>query len=257
MNLGLEGKQVFISASTGGIGLAVADAFLEEGANVIVNGRDECKLKEVVDKLQKSYGSNRVLGLSGDMAEEKDVQEICDKIGKKYGALDCLVANLGTGKPITEDKLDLDEWNHMTKMNLFSDVSLLRYSRPLLAEKGASIVLVSSLAACERIAAPPAYAVAKAGVSVLVSYLAPELAKKNVRINAVAPGNIYFHGGRWEELLKADESAVKEYIESDVPMKRFGTPEEIADTVVFLSSERAGFTTGTVMCVDGGQNRSL
>lgn len=257
MNLGLEQKRVFISASTRGIGLAVAETFLREGADVIVNGRDEQNLDKVVKRLQRSYGQSRITGLLGNMAEDGQVKYVCDEIKKKYGFIDCLVANLGTGKPVSEDKLDMDEWEHMTKMNLFSDVSLLRYGTILFPNQGGSVVLMSSLAAYERIAAPPAYAVAKAGVAVLVSYLAPKLAEKNIRINGVAPGNIYFAGGRWEELLKENETSVKEYIEKDVPMKRFGTPEEIADTVVFLTSERSGFTTGTVVSVDGGQNRSL
>lgn len=257
MDLGLEGKRALLTASTGGIGLATAEAFLREGASVVVNGRDKDRLAQVLHSLRQRYGEDRVDGLPGDMSQERDLERLCGEIGERYGRIHCLMANLGTGKPVADDKLDRNEWEHMIRMNLYSAVDLLRYGRKLFSKDGGSVVLMSSLAAVQRIAAPPAYAAAKAGVSSLVSYLAPSFAKENIRINGVAPGNIFFPGGRWEELLAADEEGVKSYIETDVPMKRFGTPEEIADFVVFLSSGRAGFITGAVVSVDGGQSTAL
>lgn len=116
--------------------------------------------------------------------------------------------------------------------------------------------MLSSLAAYNRISAPYAYAAAKQAISVFSKYLSDDYAKKNIRVNSVVPGNVYYKGGRWEELVKQDEIGVKEYIENSVPLKRFATPDEIADAILFLASECASFITGTSLIVDGGQNRS-
>jgi len=88
-------------------------------------------------------------------------------------------------------------------------------------------------------------------------HLSVELAKDNVRVSIVHPGNVYFEGGRWEELLKEDKSKIKRYIQEKVPMRRFGKPEEIAEAILFLASSRAKFITGTSLIIDGGQHNSI
>ena len=255
MNLYLNGKKVFITASTGGIGKATAAAFLREGANVIINGRDEDKLADTVKELRKVYGEEKVYAVCGDMSDEETIKYAIGKIKEHVSGIDIVVGNLGTGKPVSDDKFDLREWEYMLKMNLLSAVGLIQNTRGLFSENGGSIVLIASLAAHDRIGAPPAYAAAKAGVISLVKYAAPILWRDNIRINAVSPGNVFFEGGRWEELLRQDETGINDYIEKEVPMKRFGTAEEIAETIVFLSSGKAGFTTGAVVQVDGGQGK--
>lgn len=255
MELGLHGKKVFITASVNGIGKAVAVAFLREGAKVIINGRNENRLTHVLHELQAAYGEENVYAICGDMSDEETIRHAVDKIKDYVTNIDIVVGNLGTGKPISDDKFDIREWEYMLKMNLLSAVSLIQNSRSLFLENGGSIVVIASLAAHDRIGAPPAYAAAKAGIVSLVKYAAPILAKRQIRINAVSPGNVYFEGGRWEELVGQDEIGVGEYIKKEVPMKRFGQAEEIAETIVFLCSEKSSFTTGAIVQLDGGQGK--
>lgn len=255
MELGLYGKYVFITASTSGIGKATAAAFLKEGATVIVNGRNERKLAEVLAEFREAYGEKRVYAVCGDMSEELIIKETVNKIKEVVPYLDIVVGNLGTGKPVSEDKFDIKEWQYMLKVNLLSAVGLIQNVKGFFPENGGSIAMIASLAAHDRIGAPPAYAAAKAGIVSLVKYAAPILWEYNIRINAVSPGNIFFEGGRWEELMEQDFAGTKKYIEKEVPMKCFGRPEEIAEAILFLCSDRSGFTTGTIVQVDGGQGK--
>jgi 3-oxoacyl-[acyl-carrier protein] reductase len=127
----------------------------------------------------------------------------------------------------------------------------------MIKQNGGSIILISSIAGHEVLPAPIPYSVAKAGVIVVCKNLSRHLAPHNIRINAVAPGNIFVKEGTWDKKIKEDPGGVKQYIETEVPMKRLGKPEEIADAVVFLASERASFITGACLIVDGGQTRSF
>lgn len=255
MDLLFEGKNVFVTASSGGIGKAVAKGFLREGAAVIINGRSEERLHDTLREFQKEYGDDRVQAVCADMSDEISIRHAAESIKDYVGCIDAVVGNLGTGKPVYEDKFDLNEWRHMLSINLLSAVGLIGTMRGLFPKGGGSIALIGSLAAHDRIGAPPAYAAAKAGIVSLVKYAAPILSERNIRINAVSPGNVLFEGGRWEEILKNDEEGTKSYIEKEVPMKRFGMAGEIAETVLFLCSERSSFTTGAIIQVDGGQGR--
>ncbi len=258
MNLGLKGKNVFVTASTNGIGKEIARNFLEEGANVIINGRDCQRLQEVTISFSKKYGTHRVQGVIGDMTNENSILNARDTILNYLGKLDILIANLGTGKPIGSDKLEMAEWYHMYEYNLFSAIRLISsFENTLKKAEEANIVLLSSLAGHEKISAPIAYASAKNGIRVLVKYLADDYARYGIRVNGVSPGNILYPGGRWEELLTGNREKIEEYINVSVPMKRFGKPEEIANVVVFLASKKASFITGEVLKVDGGQSRAI
>ena len=255
MELNLQDKSVFITASTSGIGKATANAFLREGATVIINGRNEQKLISTLAEFREKYVEDHVYAIGADMSDEQSMKEAVEKVREYVSHIDIVVGNLGTGKPVSEDKFDLKEWHYMFKMNLLSAVGLIRNVRSLFSEQGGSIALISSLAAHDRIGAPPAYAASKAGIVSLVKYAAPILSEYNIRINAVSPGNIFFEGGRWEELMAQNLAGTKEYIEKEVPMKRFGRVEEIAETLLFLCSDKASFSTGTIVQVDGGQGK--
>lgn len=256
MNLGIEGKIVLITASTNGIGKETAKAFLQEGAIVFINGRDEKKLFKVQEELNRPYGDKRVHAILGDAARETVICEMHDLIEAKYGKLDILVPNLGSGKPIGENRLQIDEWQYMMDVNLFSAVKLIDKVQDLLRRgNNPSVVMLSSIVALEKMSAPYAYAASKSSVLALIKYLSDDYAKDNIRVNGVVPGNIYFSGGRWEELRNADRTKTEEYIRSNVPLKRFGKPEEIASAIVFLASECSLFTTGSALVVDGGQRR--
>lgn len=257
MDLGLAEKTAFVTASSDGIGRATAETLLAEGASVVINGRSKEKLLLAKKTLSERYKETVIEAVQGDMSDKVTITEACTWLKAKYGQLDILVANLGRGKPFTTDILGLSEWQRLLQINLYSVVWLIHEVRrlQLLKHGSGSVVLMSSLAAFDRIGAPPAYAAAKAGIVSLVKYLVPVLASDGIRINAVSPGNVYYEGGRWQELCEQDPVGTKRYIETEVPLKRFATPEEIAAAVVFLCSGQSSFTTGAVLEVDGGQGR--
>ena len=258
MNLELQGKKVFITASTDGIGKAIAESFLEEGAMVIINGRNSSKLEKVIYDFSEKYDSHRIHGVIGDMTREEDIHTVKRFLSSQIGGLDILIGNLGTGKSLSANELDMTEWYHMYEYNLFSAVRLISIFKEMIDKQtDANIVLLSSLAGYDRIGAPIAYASAKNGIRTLVKYLADEYATYGIRVNGVAPGNVFFAGGRWEELLSQNREGISEYIEKEVPMKRFAAPEEIANAVLFLASNRASFITGEIVKVDGGQSRTV
>lgn len=257
MDFGLTSKVAFVTASSDGIGKAVAGVLLAEGSGVIINGRSQEKLSATQQALQGHFVGNHVDAFQGDMSDQKTITKACEWLKDRFGLLDIIVANLGSGKPLTSDSLDLNEWQRLFQVNLYSAVWLLHELRrlDLIRHRDGNVVLMASLAAFDSIGAPPAYAAAKAGIVSLVKYMAPILAKDGIRINGVSPGNVYYDGGRWQELCEQNPEGTRSYIEAEVPLKRFATPEEIAASVAFLCSERSSFTTGTVLQVDGGQGR--
>lgn len=256
MDLGLRNKKVLITASSQGIGFSTAESFLKEGANVLLSGRNEEKLKHSCGSLQKKYGRERVYCFCGDMTSKDIIAKCREYIGEIWGKLDILVSNLGSGKPTGDDRLDIKEWEFLVDVNLLSAVRIIREFSEMLSLGGnGNIILISSIVAYERMHAPYAYAASKSAVRTLSNYLAGDLAGKSIRVNCVVPGNVMFPGGRWEELYKSNMDGVKSYIDAEVPLKRFGKPEEIADAIVFLASERARFITGAELVIDGGQKR--
>lgn len=125
MKTELAGKKVIITASTNGIGYASARMFLEEGAFVMLNGRNKDILQSRCSALKREFGDERVSYFCGDATKEKDIIELKNCVQKLYGKIDCLVANVGSGRPLTEDKLDLNEWENSFQINLFSSVKLI------------------------------------------------------------------------------------------------------------------------------------
>ena len=256
MNLGLEGKIVFITGSSQGIGYATAESFLREGATVIINARDEGRLKRAVTELGQVY-PGRISFIAGDILKDNDYA-ISETIRDKFGKLDVFIANLGNGKPETKEPLDIDEWKRFFDINVFGNVKILSGLQDLLKKgESPSVVFISSIVAKEVSSAPIAYASAKSAVVTLSKYLSSLWAQDGIRVNCVLPGNIFFPNGRWEDLMNEDPTGVKDYINSSVPMKRFGKPEEVADVIVYLASERASFISGTTISVDGGQLRTV
>ena len=127
---------------------------------------------------------------------------------------------------------------------------------PLLKESKESLLFISSITGLEAIGAPVDYSTAKTAVIAFAKNLARKVAPE-VRVNVIAPGNVHFTGSSWEEKIMTNPKKIEQMLQDKVPMKRFGTPEEIADTAAFLCSARASFITGSVMVVDGGQTVSL
>ncbi len=256
MDLKLKDKDVIVTASSSGIGRATAEVFLQEGAKVIINGRSKDKLARTLEELSSGYGSENISSFRGDMTKLENIKSLRDFVLGRWSGVDILVPNLGSGKPLSNNKLLSSEWERFLDINLLSTVKLLDEFVPVMKKnKSGSIVLVSSIAGLERTGAPYGYSAAKSSLLSLTSNLSAELANFGIRVNCVVPGNVYFDGGRWEEILKEHPELKEEYIDKEIPLKRFATPSEIAQSVVFLSSDCSSFTTGAAFIIDGGQTR--
>jgi 3-oxoacyl-[acyl-carrier protein] reductase len=248
MNLNLKEKKVAIAGASKGLGFSIAKLFLEEGAKVWLTGRDSSSLTDASKKL----GNASFTG--GDLTDPKIRELFFSDVRTAWRSLDVLILNVGGGKS-THPGIDSpdQEWERMFQLNLFTHVALIRLFTPLLKKsEQASIVSVSSIAGEATMPAPLSYSSAKAALNHFCQTAVTELAQSGIRYNTVTPGNILSKGGRWEQLLEENPQRVEKYIQK-VPLKRFGTPEEIANTVVFLSSPLASFCTGSILRVDGGQ----
>lgn len=259
MDLGLSEKVAFVAGSSRGIGLAIARAFLREGAKVVITGRNSGSLDDAQALLLKEADPQRVLCIRGDMIAPTDIDRALSETATAFGGIDAVVANVGSGSGPTGWDIGLEEWQSALRVNLLSGMTLARKSLPHLIarRRGASLTFISSIAGCEAINAPVTYSAAKAAVQSAAKSLSRLVGGHGVRVNAVAPGNVLFPGGSWERKLAERREFFEEYIRAEVPLQRFGEPEEVASVVVFLASERASFITGACLVVDGGQTRSV
>lgn len=242
MKLNLKNKIALVTGSTKGIGLSIAKNLEDEGCIVIYNGRRKFPKKS-------NY-------LKADVTKINDCKKLISDIKKKYGKLDILVCNVGSGKSVPTGKETIKDWEKMFSLNFYSSINLIKFAENELKKTKGSITCISSIAGVETTNAPITYSVAKSALNSYVKNTSKRLSKYNIRINAVAPGNIIFNGSTWETKMRNNPSKVKKMLKDNVSMNRFGTTNEISNLVTFLSSEMASFITGSIYVVDGGQTRS-
>lgn len=258
MNLYLKDKIAFIAGSSRGIGKAIAKGLAEEGCKVILTGRDQTSLDATVQEFQAAFGRDHILGLVGDLGETATAIDIIHKSVSLFSRIDILVANIGSGRGKPGYDLPDTEWDRFYQINLLSNIRVARAAIPYMINNGSgSIIFIASIAGIETLGAPIAYEASKASVIVASKSLSRELALYNIRVNCVAPGNIMFPGSTWDQKIRENEKEVTEYIALNVPLRRFGSPQEIAGIVIFLASDRASFITGACIVADGGQMRSF
>jgi 3-oxoacyl-[acyl-carrier protein] reductase len=251
-----ERKVAFVAGSSRGIGKAIARALLREGYTTVITGRDPASVQVTVQEFTAEFGA-AALHFTGDLSKPTVIRDAFDKLKGACGpSLDALVVNLGSGRGRAGWDLTDEDWVAAFDVNFWAAVRISHAAIPALSS-GASITFVSSIAGVERVPAPLPYCAAKAALINYAKNLSWAVAERGIRVNCIAPGNILFPGGSWEKHLQDKREQVLEYVHSEVAMKRFGTPEEIADAVVFLTSAKASFMTGECMVVDGGQSRSL
>ena len=238
--------------------MAIAQAFLYEGAKVVITGRHAESLGEASALLASEGKAKHVLSVRGDMTSPADIQYALDEAISAFGVIDTVIANVGNGTAPSGWDLKLNDWQSALNSNLLAGMALASAVLPrLIARGGGSLTFISSIAGCEAIDAPVTYSAAKAAIRSAMKSLSRLVGPQGVRVNAVAPGNVLFPGGSWERKLAERRESFEQYIQSEVPLQRFGRPEEIANAVVFLASERASFITGACLVVDGGQTRSF
>jgi len=253
MNLDLNNKRVLVTGASQGIGLAIAEGFLQEGASVMLVARGSERLKKTAFNLRTRYEADRIYAETCDCTQLKSLSALREKIEQQCGSLDVVVANVGDGRSVPDPIPEPEQWERTWQSNFESALNTARVFLPMLQKSHGNLLFISSITGLEAFGAPVDYSTAKAAVIALAKNMAKKVAPE-VRVNVIAPGNVYFPGGSWDEKQKNDPERVSQIIESTVPMKRFGTPEEIADAAVFLCSARASFITGSVLVVDGGQS---
>ncbi len=252
MLLGLQGKRVLITGSSRGIGSAIAAHFLQEGARVCIVARDNERLLKTFSSLSEEYDKDAILSFNCDCSSATELDKLYQYIGHHWQGLDVLVANVGSGVSVPDPLPDAQQWSNTWQSNFEPAISAARTFLPMLECSKGSLTYISSIAGLESIGAPVDYSTAKAAIQALSKNMARKLGGI-VRVNVVAPGNVLFEGGAWDKKYQENPEKVQQLIEKTVPMKRFAKPEEIADAVVFMSSERASFITGSTLVVDGGQ----
>ena len=259
MDLKLVNQVVFIAGSSRGIGKAIAAALLAEGASVVLTGRDESSLRATHLELTTPINQDRILAIRGDFADTGTIDRAFERAAHHFGKIDHMIANLGTGKGKPGWEQEEAEWTRLFELNFFASVRLTQGVLPhlLSSGKGGSILYISSITGVEATAAPLPYSAAKAALVNYSKNLARQLGAQKVRVNAIAPGNILFPGGSWETRLNSGRAAVDLMLKHEVPLQRFGTPEEIASLAVYLCSPLAAFATGGCFVMDGGQTRSV
>ena len=253
MDLGLKNKHVLITGSSRGIGLAIAESFLQEDAKTCLVSRGSNALFESEKKLQDTYGLESVFACKCDCTNIESLNDLKSKVENRWSGLDIVVVNVGDGKSVSDALPDDEQWQRTWNNNFESALQTARVFLPMLKKSKGSLLFVSSIAGVEAFGAPTDYSTAKTAIIALAKNMARKLASNNVRVNTIAPGNVLFNGGSWDEKTRQDKKRVEKIIKSTVPMNRFATPQEIADSAVFLCSDRASFITGATLVVDGGQ----
>jgi len=252
MDLGLTGQRVLITGASRGIGAAIAYTFLHEGAKVCLVSRGSEELYENEKQFAREFGGEFVFAEKCDCTNPKSLELLRGRVESRWGGLDIVVANIGDGHSVS-DALPTDvQWKKTWNNNFESSLYTSRTFLPMLQEAKGSLLFISSITGLEAFGAPVDYSTAKSAVLALAKNMARKLAQE-VRVNVLAPGNVLFDGGSWDEKIKKDPLCVENIIKSTVPMDRFGTVEEMAGAAVFLCSGRASFITGSVLVVDCGQ----
>ena len=252
MNLNLSNKTFLISGSSKGIGLKIAENLLNESANVIITGRSKNLIKNQFNKLDSKFKS-KVAYVNGDIKNSLVLKKIKSLIKKRWKKLDGIVANAGSIKMNISTFSSEKDFYWYQKNNFLTAFKFVNYFLNEIKKSHGSIVFISSIASLKDLGAPLGYASSKLSLNYYSKFLANELARYNVRVNNIIPGNIYFKGGNWDKKIKKNPKKVKKMIKSQVPLGRFGTPEEIANLATFLLSSKSGYTTGAEIVIDGGQ----
>ena len=253
MNLGLKDKVAFVAASSQGLGRAVAWELQNEGAHVIICGRNKETLEDTKYKLER-ISNRKVLALHGDLTSPSDVQRFIAETLKVHSSVDILVTNTGGPPPGKFEDFDIDEWNNAFQLLLISAVSLIKgFLHGMKEKKWGRIIAITSQAVKQPVDNLILSNSVRASVVGLMKSLANELGEYNITVNNVMPG--YTATERLNSLMDTNPA-----IEGDIqniPLKRIGKPSEFAAAVTFLASERAGYITGASLPVDGGRIKSI
>jgi 3-oxoacyl-[acyl-carrier protein] reductase len=256
MDLGLAGKVAIVTGASRGIGRAIALGLAAEGCRVAIAARGEEALQAVAREIEAAGA--QALAVAGDLTLPGSVERLVARTAETFGGIDILINNLGGSGPANKPFLETEpkDWRGVVALNLYPAVEASRLVVPHFRRRGGGcIVIISSIWGREA-GGYAGYNAMKSALNSLSKALARELAPENVRVNAVAPGSILFPGGSWDRRRQADPEGIADFVRRELPFGRFGRPEEVANMVVFLCSDRASWVSGACIPVDGCQGRS-
>lgn len=243
MELGLSGKVVFITGGSRGIGRAIAESFVQEGAQVAIAAR------QPVEHSQLTF-------YQGDLALQEERIRTFQELLRDFGRIDILINNVGGSNGGSTLETDLSLFETAMRLNYLSTVHFSQLAAEVMKGLGGgSIVNISSIFGRES-GGKITYNNSKAALVSFTKGFADEVIKDGIRVNGIAPGSILHPSGNWQKRLNEDPAKIHQFVQQEIPAGRFGTVEEIANVALFLASEKASWIVGATINVDGGQSRS-
>ena len=241
-------KTVIITGASRGIGKEIAKLFAENGYNVLLNYNKSSKMAEITCKKLQELGYSVKL-FKADVSNREEVNSMIEYCLQEFGSIDVVINNAGVTYTNLFTETTLDKWNEVMSINLNGafNVTQEALKKYMLSNKNGSIINISSIDGISGSSCEVAYSTSKAGIIGMTKALAKELAMSNVTVNAIAPGAI-----STDMLYDNYEESDLEIVKDEIPMKRFGTPEEIAELAYFLASDKARYITGQVISPNGG-----
>jgi 3-oxoacyl-[acyl-carrier protein] reductase len=258
MDLGLKGKTALVTAASKGMGKACALGFAAEGARVAMCARTDAELQAAASEVRTRTGGD-VFAMPADVTRADDVKVLVARTLERFGGVDILVANAGGPPRGNFDEVTDDHWVAAFEISHLSVVRLIREVLPSMrARNWGRILTIQSMSVKQPVEGLLLSNGVRPAVAGLVKTLAPEIGKHNITINSVLPGRIMtdrFLSGAKQAGLPTETYVARS--STDIPLGRIGTPEEFANVVVFLASERASYVTGVALQVDGGAVRGI
>jgi 3-oxoacyl-[acyl-carrier protein] reductase len=263
MDLNLGGKVAIVNGASSGIGLAIARTLASEGANIVMAARREDRLRAAAETVRVQPGVADPVVVPADVRRAEDCVRIVDRASQAFGRIDILVNNDGAPPIGRLDSFDDEAWDKAVTQNLYSVIRMVRAAMPhMKAAGGGRIVNITALNARQPLAELGLSVATWAGVLGYAKTLSHELGPDNITVNTICPGRI--DTGRLELVTRKraeqqgrDPDQMMAEMVQEVPLRRLGTPDEVAGLVALLVSSRGGFITGTAIQVDGGLCRSL
>lgn len=254
MDLGLYEKVAIVTGASRGVGKAIAHALAAEGCRLSIVARGHKALEETAGELSSSGAET--LAIVADLMVAQDINRIVQSTMDRYGRIDILVHNAGGAKGQNIFDTSDEDWEEALTLNVLALARLAKLVAPVMSQQGEGrIITISSIFGRES-GGRTAYNALKAALISLTKSLARQFAPNNILVNSVAPGSLLFPGSSWDRRLQADPERIAAFVKSDLPLGRFGKPEEVAAMVTFLASRQASLVSGACIQVDGAQSHS-